>query len=827
MITKTPNIRDLRQWLCWRIEERDGKPTKVPYSPLIGKKASTTDPETWASYPEAVEAYKEHGYGGIGLVFSEDDPFCGVDLDGCLNPETGEIEGWAQEIIEELDSYTEVSPSGRGVHVLVRGELPPGRNRKGRLEMYDRGRYFTVTGRHLAGTLHSIESRQEQLTSLARRVFGEPESVNGYTTPTPKCVSALSDEEIIEKASTAENSEKFLRLWAGDTDGYEHDDNEGHSEADLALCAMLAFWTGPDPDRIARLFRHSGLYRKKWERADYRERTIARALNGKTEFYERGLTLSLKHNAANGGSGETTIAKAPEDATEDYVPVDDEWEDPVPLPEGLPLAASLDPAMLPEPLRGWIVDVSERMQIPPDFAAAGAVVVAGSLIGRKLGIHPKRQDDWLVVPNLWGAVVGRPSLMKSPALAEIMKPLARLVAEAHEEYREAKLAFETDVMVAEATKAALKDELKKAAKEAARSGDRSKLDEIARRSQDTEVLEEPLLRRYKTEDATVEKISEILLENPRGILVHRDELSGWLRNLDKQGREGDRSFYLEAWNGTGGFDVDRIGRGSLHVPALCLSILGSIQPGPLSTYVYQATQGERGDDGLLQRFQLLVWPDPPASWRNIDRWPDTEAKNQAYEVFRRLDDLEPEAFGTSGDDEEGIPSVRFTEEAQEVFDRWRDELESRLRARDLPPALESHLAKYRSLMPSLALIFQLIEFVDGSGEKGDVVHRAALQAAAWCEYLETHAARLYSSAENPAMEGARVLLERIRKGDVQDGDSTRSIYRKHWAKLSTPEEVSNACQVLEEFGWMRVEAAKTGGRSTTKLRLHPSLREQA
>ena len=482
--------------------------------------------------------------------------------------------------------------------------------------------------------------------------------------------------------------------------------------------------------------------------------------------------------------------------------------------------------MLPEPMRGWIVDVSERMQIPLDFAAAGAVIVAGSLVGRKVGIRPKRHDDWLVVPNLWGAVVGRPSLMKSPALAEVMKPLSRLIAEAYEEHQHEKLVYDTEVMVAEATKAALKDELKKAAREAARSGNRSNLEEIACRSQDTEVPEEPLVRRYKTEDATVEKISELLLENPSGILVHRDELSGWLRNLDKQGREGDRSFYLEAWNGTGSFDVDRIGRGSLHVPALCLSILGSIQPGPLSTYVYQATQGEKGDDGLLQRFQLLVWPDPHPTWRNVDRWPDVEAKNRAYEVFRGLDALNPEDFGASGEHEEGIPAVWFTEDAQEIFGQWRDELEVRLRSTELPPALESHLAKYRSLMPSLALIFQLIEFVDGTGEGGAVGIRPTLQAAAWCVYLETHAARLYSSAQNPAMDGARALLDRIRKGDVSDGDSSRSIYRKHRAKLSTPDEVNSACSVLEEFGWLRIEVIKTSGRSATRLRLHPSLREQ-
>src|SRR5215218_7935353 len=106
--------------------------------------------------------------------------------------------------------------------------------------------------------------------------------------------------------------------------------------------------------------------------------------------------------------------------------------------------------MIPKPLRRWIMDVSERMQIPPDFAAAGAVVVAGSLIGRKVGIHPKRQDDWLVVPNLWGAVVGRPSLLKSPALAEVMKPLTRLVAEAYERHEEDIKSYEAEALAAEA-----------------------------------------------------------------------------------------------------------------------------------------------------------------------------------------------------------------------------------------------------------------------------------------------------------------------------------------------------------------------------------------
>jgi putative DNA primase/helicase len=302
MITDTQNIRDLRQWLCWHSETREGKPTKIPYSPHTSVRASSTDPETWGSYQEAVAACKKHGYGGIGFVFTAEDDLCGVDLDGCLDPETGEIEDWAQEMIEELNSYAEISPSGTGIHVLVRGKLPSGRNRKGRFEAYDRGRYFTVTGRHLAGTPQTIESRQEQLERVVQRVFGSSaaESENGHGTngsaPKP---NGLADDALIQKALSASNGERFSRLWSGDTSGYG-----SHSEADLALCGMLAFWTGGDPIRMDLLFRASGLYREKWERADYREGTISEALDGKTEFYQPSTTVRLKDSTEKDGSEE-------------------------------------------------------------------------------------------------------------------------------------------------------------------------------------------------------------------------------------------------------------------------------------------------------------------------------------------------------------------------------------------------------------------------------------------------------------------------------------------------------------------------------------------
>jgi RecA-family ATPase len=295
MIADTRNMKDLRQWLVWRSEERDGKPTKIPYSPTTGQRASSTTPETWAGYEEAVKAARERGYGGIGFVFTPEDNLCGVDLDDCLDPETGEIEPWAREVIEDLDSYTEISPSGTGLHILLGGELPAGRNRKGRFEAYDRGRYFTVTGKHLPGTPRTIQGRQEELRGVVRRVFGSeaPEGANGHTKPASPAAhesvdNGLSDTEVVEKASASRTGGKFSRLWAGDVT-----DHGSHSEADLALCGMLAFWTGGDATRIESLFRQSGLYRKKWDRPDYRNRTITEALSGKTEFYKAPKTVKL------------------------------------------------------------------------------------------------------------------------------------------------------------------------------------------------------------------------------------------------------------------------------------------------------------------------------------------------------------------------------------------------------------------------------------------------------------------------------------------------------------------------------------------------------
>jgi putative DNA primase/helicase len=492
-----------------------------------------------------------------------------------------------------------------------------------------------------------------------------------------------------------------------------------------------------------------------------------------------------------------------------------QWPEPSPLPEGLPPVKPLDAAMIPAPLRGWLMDIADRMQIPPDFSTAAAVVSLGSIIGRGCGIYPKRHDDWLVVPNIWGAVVGRPSLMKTPAVSEAQRPLNRLETEARDDYRKAAEAYEIHKEVLKITRSAISEQIKKAVKSG--NGIEESRGKLAALQDD-----EPVRRRYQTQDGTTEKIGELLIENPRGLLINRDELIGWFKSLDRDGREGDRAFYLEAWNGNRGYTYDRIGRGTLDISALCVSIFGAITPGPLSSYVYQANRGGNGDDGLLQRFQVFVWPDAPEEWTNIDRFPDTAEKNRAWEIFKTLSGDIPGTVKAEGAD---IPALRFSPGGQDIFNAWRHDLETRLRGdHGLHPAMESHLTKYRKLMPSLALIFHLVAVADGSTAPGPVSETAAIMAAAWCDYLESHAGRIYGAATMPGMDAAKEIIKHIRRGAIQNGCTVKDIYKNHWARLTTSEEAKAGLEVLTEYDWLTVDKGNATGRPSEILRLNPMLK---
>jgi len=291
-------VKVLRCWVNWRYVMRKGKWTKVPLNPRTGYAASCNDATTWGSYEEAVEKLKRGEADGIGFQLGP--PYVGIDLDKCRNAETGAIEPWAQDIIRAIDSYSETSPSKSGVHILAKGQLPSGARRKGQIEIYGDGRYFTVTGQHIDGTPSTIEERTQELKDLHARFFGERRVKSNSKNSAGSAHHPLTDAQLIEKARRSETGLKFDRLWRGDFSQYD-----SQSEGDLALCIMLAFWTGSDRARMDRLFRQSGLFRSKWDErhgADgrtYGQMTIAKAIEQTSRVWTpRGASESAGTDAA-------------------------------------------------------------------------------------------------------------------------------------------------------------------------------------------------------------------------------------------------------------------------------------------------------------------------------------------------------------------------------------------------------------------------------------------------------------------------------------------------------------------------------------------------
>ncbi|MEW6365191.1 MAG: hypothetical protein AB1714_11220 [Acidobacteriota bacterium] len=296
-------LRGLQRWVLWKLEERDGRPAKMPYHFARGRllPASSTDPATWSDFETAIKAGRKSRADGVGFVFDLRDGYTGVDLDKCRDPETGTLEPWAADIIKRLDSYAEASQSRAGVHIIVRGKLPEGGRRNGKIEMYDAARYFCMTGWVLDGH-DTIEDRQAELEELHREIFEKKDDGSGDAPPTtalaPKTLGGadLTDDEVIERASRAANGAKFSTLWRGDTAGYP-----SQSEADLALCSILAWWCSGDSARVDRIFRRSRLMRPKWDERHggrtYGETTIETAITGCME-HSPGLGGIWRHTPA-------------------------------------------------------------------------------------------------------------------------------------------------------------------------------------------------------------------------------------------------------------------------------------------------------------------------------------------------------------------------------------------------------------------------------------------------------------------------------------------------------------------------------------------------
>ena len=681
-------MRDLRQWVCWRAEERDGKLTKVPYSPTTGSRARSNDPTTWETLAQARDAAQKGHYEGIGFVFTEYDPFCGVDLDSCVDPETGEVEPWAKDIVGGLDSYTEISPSGTGLHIIVRAELPPGGNRKDRVEMYDRLRFFTVTGNHLRGTPTSVQERQRQILALHNRLFPptspEVSSTNGTLAPE----NHMDDAKVLRRAMSAANGSRFAALWVGDASGYPSD-----SEADLALCSMLAFWTGPDEGRIASLFARSGLARKKWDREDYRRRTIACALAG-AEFYtprKDGLPSSR-----NGDYGDTEIGS--------------------PLP-AIPEAAPFPVEAMPASCRPLIREATAALGCAPELVALPMLATLSSAVGTSRVVEVK--GGWREWASLFVAVVASPGAMKTPAAKVAKKPAFERQRNLSKDYAEEKGDWKREVREWEVEK-----------RDAQKAGEPAPEEPAV-----------PSMSRCVASDTTVEALVSILEDNPRGLLIHRDELAGWVRSMDqyKGGKGSDRQHWLNLWS-TDEVIVDRKSR--MGEPVILakpfVSLFGGIQPSMLGEL------GAGTEDGLMDRF-LFAYP-APRHVRFTEDEVSEEAEEEYADLYRKLADLR------LATDEHGDPNpkpLRLTRRAKDLFAKTVDSLGAEVLEPGFPGRLEGVWSKLRGYLARLSLVLAVCRCATSRAMEERIEHGDVEAASQLLAYFKAHAKRVYAELAAP------------------------------------------------------------------------------
>ncbi len=460
------------------------------------------------------------------------------------------------------------------------------------------------------------------------------------------------------------------------------------------------------------------------------------------------------------------------------------------LPGILKPVLKLDPSNLPQSIRAGVIDIAERLSCPIDYVAIGLLAGAGTILGNRVGILPKEHDDsWIVHAGFWGGIVGTPGSMKTPALLAALKPVQELEDQASTQFKLDYVAYKQNKTIFEKAMADVKN------------GKSS-----------TFPIEpiEPMQKRYIVNDVTYQALGEILSKNPQGILALSDELSGLLQSLDTPGQEAARGFFLSGWGGCGSYTFDRISRGTLTLNRYQLAVFGGFQPDRIKAYVRFAQSGSSKNDGLLQRFQLLVWPDQTDKFEFIDRAPDRLAVTSMNTAVIKLRDVSNLATVGNENTVNGMLLLHFTSDAQQLFNQWYVKNEELLRESAFTTSEHSHFAKYRSLIPGLALLFHLLD-----GHSGAVCLNCTTSALQFSLYLKSHARRIYGSVHGQDYAPARALAEKLLIGSLNNGFTQRALLHKGWANLSTPGQVQIAVDALVEYGWLFEHLSENVGRKTT------------
>jgi putative DNA primase/helicase len=484
-------------------------------------------------------------------------------------------------------------------------------------------------------------------------------------------------------------------------------------------------------------------------------------------------------------------------------PAESEWPTVVPVEDVLAPVASFDAKFLPDSIRPWVEDVSQRMSVPLDFTGVCSLVTIAGVIGRRAFVYPKAKDkEWKEAIAVSGAVVAPSGKTKTPTWKTFTNHVIEQDLDWKQEHDELKAAYEQTVERWE--------EGKRKQEKSNKKNDYDNDLDFAPKPE-----EPPPRRRLILNDATPEKMHDVMKDNPTGLLYYRDELSSWVAELDKEGREVQRGMFLAAMNGNDPYSVDRLGREGGYA-IMCASVFGGFQPEMFREFLSNA---HNIYDGMIPRFGFLVWPDdtkPPI----VDRIANDEAKQRFRKVIRDLASMREEQV-----------SMHFAPDAQVIFDEWFAALDTKLSV-EMDMVKRSHLAKYKGLLPKVAGLLQIVDLIGVGSLMGyhpiDAAHlRKAIDLLV---YLESHMRRIYGCIQGPIHKAEVEITKRIKTHDLVTtkgsciGFTSRDILRKHWYGLQDKWSVEFALENLAEKGWVRELPRLAGpGQPTIKWEINPVL----
>jgi hypothetical protein len=585
-----PELKQSSLFCCWRYETRNGSKTKLPYNPITGRSAKSNDPSTFTEFQTAVSAT---GYDGIGIgIFNG---ICAVDLDHCVT-DSGCFKEPAGEIVELLHSYTEYSPSGDGLHILFSAEnfqYDTNRyyimNHDAGIEVYVAGatnKYVTVTGNR--ANTYAFGERSRELTTLLERFMKRPEQQISNVKMSGENVvnggnAALSDGAVLRRMVNSKTTCSVSRLYDGDITGYP-----SHSEADLALCSHLAFWTGRNPQQIDRLFRASGLMRDKWDRkqsgSTYGALTIQKA-------------ISLCHDVYHPSASPQIAPAIPPPSPKEPIPPDNDLFQPfVPLQIESCQLPAFPLEALPQPIQDYVEAIAVHSQTSIDMAASISLGVLAIALQRKFEIMGK--SGYGEPLNLYLVIIASPGERKSAVMRDMTSVISRFEQEKAEAQKQA-------IKDNHSARASLQRKIKRLEHRLEKSEDIELEGELRDAEAQLEDLPELKPTRYYADDCTPEALTSLLADY-KGVFSVLSTEGGIFDILS--GRYSKKP-NLDTWlKGHCGDDivVDRKGRPQEHIHHPTLSAVLTVQPSVLANIMGNATMEGRG---LLDRF---LYCSPPS-----------------------------------------------------------------------------------------------------------------------------------------------------------------------------------------------------------------------